>query len=100
MLALIQIFKKDVDSSGTMHAFPHCELTAMWTGQGKPSQLAHEVTLNGAKKPYNCFLIVLDVTPPGKLPLLELFCVISNTFHLICSVQIHGINHRFPSGRM
>ena len=100
MLALIQIFKEDVNSSGTMHEFPHCELTAMWTGQGKPSQLAHEVTLNGAKRPYNFFLIVLDVTPPGKLPLLELFCVISNTFHLICSVQIYGINHRFPSGRM
>ena len=75
MLALIQILKEDVDSSGAMHKFPHCELTAMWTGQGKPSQLAHEVTLNGAKKPFNYFRIVLDSTPPGKQPLIELFYV-------------------------
>ena len=67
MLALIQIIKKDVDSSGTMHEFPHCELTALWTGQGKPLRLTHEVTLNGAKEPYDCFLIVLDLNPPGKL---------------------------------
>ena len=76
MLALIQIFKEDVNSSETGHELPHCELTAMWSGQGIPSQLVHQVTLNGAKRPFNYFRIVLDSTPPGKQPLIELFYVI------------------------
>ena len=68
----VQIVKDDVDRciARTGHEIPHCELTAEWTKQGKPSRLKRKVTLKGAKEPYNYFLIVIDptpVTPPGNI---------------------------------
>lgn len=66
MLAFIQIMKEDVDSCGIRNEIPHCELSAEWTRPGElPSHLKREVFLEGAKKPYDCFLIVLDTPLPG-----------------------------------
>ena len=52
--------KEDVDNFETRKGIPSCQLTAVWTKQSKPSQLIHEITLEGAKKPSNYFCIVLD----------------------------------------
>ena len=66
MLAFIQIMKEDVDSCGTRNEFPHCELSAEWTRPDElPSHLKREVILEGAKKPYDRFLIVIDTPLPG-----------------------------------
>ena len=56
---LLQITKKEVDSFNSEQRIPSCQLVAEWTGQGKPSRLNHKVTLNGAKKPSNFFIIEL-----------------------------------------
>ena len=67
MLAVIQISKEHVDSYGTGHGIPHCELTAEWTKQDQlPSRLQHKVTLGGAKKPFDYFRIVIDTHSPGN----------------------------------
>ena len=65
MLALLQITKKNVDSfESSGQKIPSCQIRAEWTKQDKPSTLTHLVTLNGAKKPNNVFLIELDSIPP------------------------------------
>lgn len=66
VLAFIQIMKEDVDSCGTRNEFPHCELSAEWTRPDElPSHLKREVLLEGAKKPYDHFLIVIDTPLSG-----------------------------------
>ena len=55
-----------VDSCKTKNDFPHCELSAEWTRPDEPSShLKREVILEGAKKPYDRFLIVIDTPLPG-----------------------------------
>ena len=67
VLAFIQITKEHVDSCGTENEIPHCELSAEWTRQDKrPSHLKRKVILEGAKKPYDYFLIAIDTTSPGS----------------------------------
>ena len=64
----LQITKKAVDSYRTGQRIPSCQLRAEWTKQSKPLQLTYHVTLEGAKKPYNCLCIVLDcdlISPAG-----------------------------------
>ena len=63
-----QITKEAVDSYKTGQRIPSCQLRAEWTKQSKPLQLTHQVTLEGAKQPYNYLCIVLDcdsITPAG-----------------------------------
>ena len=67
VLACIQITKEQVDSWGTRNDIPHCELSAEWTKEDElPSRLKRKVILEGAKKPYDYFLIVIDTTSPGN----------------------------------
>lgn len=54
-----QITKEDVDSFETRQEIPSCQLTAVWTTPNKPSQLIHEIPLEGTKKP-SFFSIILD----------------------------------------
>ena len=56
----LQIIKEDVDSYNTGQRIPSCQLTAEWTNQSKPLRSTHQVTLKGAKEPYNYLCIVLD----------------------------------------
>ena len=67
MFALTQITKQQVDSFDTGQRIPSCELTAEWTKQTKPLPLNFQVTLKGAREPFNYFTIVLDSDPtqPG-----------------------------------
>ena len=47
---------------------PSCQLHVKWTGQqGKPPELEHRVELQGAKEPFNFFLISLPalLSPQG-----------------------------------
>ena len=66
----LQITKKAVDSYRTGQRIPSCQLRAEWTEQSKPLQLKYQMTLEGAKKPYNYLCIVLDCdpNPPAGIP--------------------------------
>ena len=64
----LQITKDAVDSYKAGQRIPSCQLRAEWTKQSKPLQLTYEVTLEGAKEPYNYLCIVLDcdsISPAG-----------------------------------
>ena len=85
MPALIQITKEKVDKFETGQEIPCCQITAKWTGKGKPSQLTHAVILKGAKKPNNYFYIELDSTLPDTNA--------GELFHLCCSDYYQLLHH-------
>ena len=84
MFALTQITKQQVDSYEPGQTIPSCILRAEWTEQSNPVELLCTMTLSGAKKPNNSFIIVLDTGPiqPG-IPRGGLMCMIMCAGHRI-----------------
>ena len=53
--------KDHVDSFTPGKLLPYCQLRIQWNGKRKPvAALCHQVTLMGAKKPYNFITIESD----------------------------------------
>ena len=87
----LQITKEAVDSYKTGQRIPSCQLTAEWTKQSKPLQSTHQVTLEGAKEPYNYLFIVLDcdsISPAGITSNVLDQCVYA--LHILCPAITHS----------